>query len=77
VVDFTYDKECVSCAVRTESLNTTPVTFSSMAAPWLWWSFAELSPRSPAFDPRSVDVVIVVNKMALIRVFVRALRLSL
>jgi hypothetical protein len=51
--------------------------FFTLAAPRLWRSFPELSLSSPAFHPISVHVAIVVNKLALIRVFVRVLRLSL
>jgi hypothetical protein len=44
--------------------------------PWLRRLAASLSPRRPGFDPGSVHVGFVVNKVALGQVFVRVLRFS-
>jgi hypothetical protein len=40
-----------------------------MAVPWLRWLVAGLSPRRPGFDPESVHVGFVVDKVALGQVF--------
>jgi hypothetical protein len=44
--------------------------------PWLRWLVAGLSPRRPGFDPGSVHVGFVVDKVALGQVFPRVLRFS-
>jgi hypothetical protein len=46
------------------------------AVPWLWRLVAGLSPRRPGFDPRSVHVGFVVDKVELGQVFPRILRFS-
>jgi hypothetical protein len=54
------------------SPTRTPVytaTVATMAVPWLWRLAAGLPPRSPGFDPGSVDVGFVVDKVALGQVF--------
>jgi hypothetical protein len=45
------------------------------AVPWLRRLFAGLSPRGHGFDPGSVHVVFVVDKVALGQVFPRVLRI--
>jgi hypothetical protein len=47
-----------------------------MAVPWLRRLVAGLSPLRPGFDPGSVHVGFVVDKVALGQVFPRALRFS-
>ena len=51
--------------------------FFSEAAPRLWAGIRRVLTDRPAFDSRYVHAVNVVNKVALTRVFVRVLRLSL
>jgi hypothetical protein len=46
------------------------------AVPWLRQLAAGLPPRRPGFDPGSVRVGFVVDKVALGQVFLRALRFS-
>jgi hypothetical protein len=46
------------------------------AVPWLRRLVAGLSPRRPGFEPGSVHVGFVVEKVILIRVFPRVLRFS-
>jgi hypothetical protein len=46
------------------------------AVPWLRRLVADLSPRRPGFDPGSVHVGIVMDKVALGQVFHRVLRFS-
>jgi hypothetical protein len=48
-----------------------------VAVPWLRRLVAGLSPRRPGFDPGSVHVGFVVDKVALGHVFPRVLRFSL
>jgi hypothetical protein len=47
-----------------------------MAVPWLRRLVAGLSPRRPGFDPGSVHVGFVVDKVALGHVFLGVLRFS-
>ena len=47
-----------------------------MAVPWLRRLVAGLPPRMPGFDPGSVHVEFVVDKVALGQVFLRVLRFS-
>jgi hypothetical protein len=47
-----------------------------MAVPWFRRLAAGLSPRRPGFDPGSVHVGFVVDKMALGQVYLRVLRFS-
>jgi hypothetical protein len=47
-----------------------------LAVPWLRRLVAGLSPRRPGFDPGSVHVGFVVDKVALGQVFPRVLRFS-
>jgi hypothetical protein len=47
-----------------------------IAVPWLRRLAAGLSPRRPGFDPRSVHVGFVVDKVVLGQVFLRVLRFS-
>jgi len=42
--------------------------------PWFGLVVANLSPRTPGFDPRPVHVRFVVGKMTLIQVFIRILK---
>jgi hypothetical protein len=46
------------------------------AVPWLRRLVAGLSPRRPGFDPKSVQVGYVVDKVALGQVFLRVLQFS-
>jgi hypothetical protein len=55
---------------------TTGVTGNRRAVPWLRRLVACLSPRRPEFDPGSVHVGFVVDKVALGPVFLRVLRFS-
>jgi hypothetical protein len=43
---------------------------------WCWWLVAGLSPRRLGFDPGSVHVIFVVDRVALDQVFLRVLRFS-
>ena len=52
------------------------VTKGTLAVPWLRRLGAGLSPRRPSFDPGSVHVVFVVDKVALGQVFPRVLQFS-
>jgi hypothetical protein len=47
-----------------------------LVVPWLRRLVAGLSPRRPGFDPLSVHVVFVVDKVALGQAFLRVLRFS-
>ena len=47
-----------------------------LAVPWLRWLVAGLSQRRPGFDPESVHVGFVVDKVALGQVSLRVLRFS-
>ena len=49
---------------------------TEQAVPWLRRLAAGLSPQRPGFDPGSVHVGFVVNKVALGQVFPRVLRFS-
>jgi hypothetical protein len=44
--------------------------------PWLRWLVADLSPRRPGFDPGSIYVGFVLDKVSLGQVFPRVLRFS-
>jgi hypothetical protein len=46
------------------------------AVPWLRWLVAGLSPRRPGFALGSIHVGFVADKVALVQVFLRVLRLS-
>jgi hypothetical protein len=64
---FINETECDYCAVRTGSLNIINLTLE----------IAVFSPRIPGFDPRSIHVRFVVDKVALGQVFFRAPELPL
>ena len=51
--------------------------YKDNAVPWLSRLVAGLSPRKPGFDPSSAHVKLVVDKVALEHIFIRALRFSL
>jgi hypothetical protein len=53
-----------------------PINIVPKAVPWLRRLVAGLSPRKPGFDPGSVHVGFVVDKVALGQVFPRVLRSS-
>lgn len=50
--------QCVSCEVRTAEFRTLIIlkNFTPQALPWIRWSVAGISPRSPGFDPRPTAV---------------------
>jgi hypothetical protein len=60
-----------------ESSNQFTLRLPTMAVPWLRRLVAGLSPRRTGFDPGSVHVGFVVDKVALGQVFLRVLRFSL
>jgi hypothetical protein len=71
------ETECVYCAVRTASLNIVKLILIFQAAPWIRGSVACLSPLRPGFDPRPVNVSVVMEKVALGQGFLRTLCFSL
>jgi hypothetical protein len=72
---FTAETDCVYRAVRIESLNIIHVHFRfQRAVPRLRRLVAGLLLRRPWFDPRSVSVRFVVDKVALVQVFLQVLR---
>jgi hypothetical protein len=54
----------------------TKIMFTSKQISRLWRLAAALPPRRPGFDPGSVHVGFVVDKVALAQVFLRVLRFS-
>jgi hypothetical protein len=52
------------------------ITHNGLAVPWLRWLVTGLSPQRPGFNPGSVHVEFVVDKVALGQVFLRVLRFS-
>jgi len=69
-----YTTECDYCAVRTGSLYTVQVTLSLWAVPCLERLLADLPPRRPPFNPRSVKVTFVVDKVTMGQVFLWGLQ---
>jgi hypothetical protein len=68
------EMERVYCEVRTEYLYIIQVTFGPQSLRLL---FASVLPRKPRFDPRSVHVRFVMDKMAVGQVSVQVLCFSL
>jgi len=64
--------------VNREAVDRQALSFYRLylAAPWLRRSVAGLSPRRPRFDPSSVHVRFVVEKVALWQVFLPVLQFS-
>jgi hypothetical protein len=72
---FITETECVYCAVRTECLYMIQVNVSiKKYGPCLRWFEAGLTPWRRGFDPRSVHVKSVLNKVALGQFCVQVLR---
>jgi hypothetical protein len=67
-----------SCPCRVPDHHTClhSTNIITLAVPWLRRLLAGLSPRRPGFDPGSVHVEFVVDKVALWQVFLRILRFS-
>lgn len=68
---FIIELQCVSCEVRTAEFRTLVIlkNFIPQAVPWVRWSVAGISPRSPGFDPRPTAA----HKLALGQPFLRVL----
>jgi hypothetical protein len=64
---FMTQTDSVYCAVRTGSSTITQVNL------WLRHLVADLSPRRTGFNPRSVHVIFMVDKVAMGHVFLRVL----
>jgi hypothetical protein len=71
---FITETECVYCAVRAESLNIIQVDLSLLVVLWLKLLVAGLSPRRPGFDPWSVHVRFVFDR---VQIFSQYFKVSL